>query len=241
MTCESARKLVEAFVDDELDASERVQFEGHLEGCSACAEERGRLLKLRADIRNDTLYYRAPAQMRDRIDAGLRRAERPGAVAWRVMAIAASIMLAVSLVWNVTQFRSRQDQLADYVLANHIRSLMGAHLMDVASADQHTVKPWFNGKLDFSPDVKDFAAEGFPLIGGRLDYMNGRAVAALVYRRRQHIINLFTWPAAGDTGRTNLARNGYQAIHWTQSGMEYWAVSDVSAGDLRQFEDLYRR
>lgn len=240
MNCESARNLEDAFLDDELDASARAQFEEHLAECGACAEEHGRLGELRTGIRNGALYYRAPAQLRDRISAHLRQVE-PGGGAWRRVAIAAAILLAVSLAWNAAQLRSRETQLADSVLASHIRSLMGTHLMDVASTDQHTVKPWFNGKLDFSPDVKDFAADGFPLIGGRLDYLNGRAAAALVYRRRQHIINLFTWPAAANPAGADVSRNGYQAIHWSQGGMEYWAVSDVSAGDLRQFEDLYRR
>ena len=140
-------------------------------------------------------YYRAPAGLRDRVRASVRQADiqdaRQSAAPWRWLAVAAAILLAVSAAWNIALFRSRtssSDSTAQNVLSSHVRSLMGTHLLDVPSSDQHTVKPWFNGKLDFSPDVRDFAAQGFPLIGGRIDYVDGHPVAALVYQRRQHII-----------------------------------------------------
>ena len=136
--------------------------------------------------------------------------------------------------------RSGGNALAEEVISSHIRSLLASHLLDVPSSDQHTVKPWFDGKLKFSPPVQDFTTQGFPLMGGRLDYINGREVAALVYHRNKHIINLFIAPS--ESGRTEAvqssAKDGYNVLHWARDGFEFWAVSDVSAGDLRAFADL---
>jgi mycothiol system anti-sigma-R factor len=238
MTCEAAENLVESYLDDELDASLAAQMREHLASCSSCAAAHAGQLELRAGIREQAPYYRAPDGLRDRITVALRQADRPAAGPWRWLALAASLLLAVSLAWNVAQFRAHDA--GETILASHIRSLMANHLLDVPSSDQHTVKPWFNGKLDFSPDVKDFAGQGFPLLGGRLDYLDGRPVAALVYQRRRHVINLFTWPSAESGGATELSRNGYRAIHWTSAGMTYWAVSDLGAGELRQFANLYQ-
>jgi anti-sigma factor RsiW len=126
--------------------------------------------------------------------------------------------------------------MAQQVVSSHIRSLQANHLSDIVSTDQHTVKPWFSGKLDFAPVVKDLAAQGFPLEGGRLDYLDNRPVAALVYKRRQHTINLFLWPTPGsDSGARTFSIRGYNLAHWTRSHMAYWAVSDVNAGDLAEF------
>jgi anti-sigma factor RsiW len=249
MTCESARDLVEQYIDDELDASLSWEMREHLAGCGRCTEAYSQMLDLRAAIRKEGTYYRASADFRKRVGAALERADRstravrPTTETWRWMGLAACFLLTVSLAWNVILLRSRQSgavAAAQEVITSHVRSLMGAHLTDVASSDQHNVKPWFNGKLDFSPDVKDFAAQGFPLIGGRLDYIDGHAAAALVYRRRQHIINLLTWPSTRNGDRSDVFRNGYRAIHWSTGGMTYWAVSDLNAAELRQFADLYQ-
>ena len=135
-----------------------------------------------------------------------------------------------------------QDALSEAVTTNHVRSLMASHLADVASTDQHTVKPWFAGKLDFSPPVVDLAAEGFALTGGRLDYLDGRTVAALVYRSGPHVINLFVWPTADAKVQAPAfsARQGYQLVHWAQGGMQAWAVSDLNAAELQNFASLLR-
>ena len=183
MRCESASGLVEPYLDDELDAALKAQVEEHLAVCRSCAETHAQLLELRAAIRTHAPYHTAPAHLRDRIRNTLPRAKPAGSRFWRPAAVAASVLLAASLAWNVVLWRphaSQPDLIAQQVLASHVRSLIGTHLLDVTSSDQHTVKPWFNGKLDFSPEVKDWSLQGFPLIGGRIDYLSDRPVAALV-------------------------------------------------------------
>ena len=242
MTCESARNLAGAYVDDELDATLGAQVREHIAGCDSCAELQTELLAMRGGIREHTPYYRAPADLRNRIRAAVRNEERQADGHWRWLALAAAILLAVSAAWNVSLLRSHSgggDAIAQNILSSHLRSLMGTHLLDVPSSDRHTVKPWFNGKLDFSPDVRDFTAQGFPLIGGRIDYVADRSVAVLVYGRRQHVINVFTWPSAATGGDKEIEHNGYHMIHWDRGGMAWWAVSDLNIGELRQFENLY--
>jgi anti-sigma factor RsiW len=243
MTCAPAKSLLEAYLDDELDAAQSAQVAEHLASCSSCAEIHSQLLELRAGIRAHAPYYRAPARLPGRIHRALRQAATDKAQPWRWIAIAASILLAVSLAWNVAAWRSHTSSglVAEDIFASHMRALTGTHLLDVPSSDQHTVKPWFNGKLDFSPDVRDFTAQGFPLIGGRIDYVADRMVAALVYQRRQHVIDLFTWPSTAPESGAELSRNGYHMVHWSAAGMAWWAVSDLSVAELRQFENLYRQ
>jgi anti-sigma factor RsiW len=203
-------------------------------------------------VRTYTPYFAAPEGLEKRIRGQLRR---PVSVqtrtvshhtfpAWRPIAVAASIVgLAIFTTMFVTMLRrpSETDTLAQQVVSSHIRSLMANHLADVPSSDQHTVKPWFNGKLDFSPPVKDLKPEGFPLTGGRLDYLDGRPVAALLYQRNRHVINLFVWPSSRpDSSPRALTIKGYNAIQWTQSGMTYWAVSDLNGRELNQFVVIQR-
>jgi len=249
MNCSS--DLIEAYMDGELDPSAKAAVEEHLSTCQACLEAHARFRKQSASIRAAAPYYPAPAHLQQSVREALRRAaanERPAAVSnmpWRWVAIAATVLLAVSISWNFRRPQgqtSERDLIAQNVLSDHIRSMIGTHLLDVPSTDQHTVKPWFNGKLDFSPDVKDFASQGFPLIGGRLDYLTGRTVAALVYRRRQHVINLFTWPSnSTPVDESHFSRNGYNAVHWTYRSMTCWAVSDIGMNELEQFKDLYEK
>src|SRR5208282_6944617 len=170
---------------------------------------------------------------------------RRSAIAWFSvpLALAAAFVVVLGLVFlyqGATIDRSRGNALANEVMSSHLRSLLATHLLDVPSTDQHTVKPWFDGKIKFSPPVRDFADQGFRLIGGRLDYINGREVAALVYQRRLHIINLFIWPSESglNTAAESFATNGYNVLHWERDGFAFWAVSDVSAGDLTAFADL---
>jgi anti-sigma factor RsiW len=161
---------------------------------------------------------------------------------WRPLALAASLAVVAFGSWNLALRHSASETLADGVLASHIRSLMPGHLTDVLSSDQHTVKPWFNGRLDFSPPVYDFAGRGYPLLGGRLDYVDGRAVAALVYGRRQHLINVFLWPARrGAAAPAAGSRQGYHLLHWTTADYTYWVVSDLGLAELQEFTRLVRQ
>ena len=165
----------------------------------------------------------------------------------QILAIAAMVILALSGVLSYSIFSARSqshndDLLAQEVVSSHVRSMMLNHLVDVPSSDQHTVKPWFNGKLDFAPEVKDLVDQGFPLVGGRLDYIDNRTVAALVYQRRKHSINLFIWPSTrSDQAEQQFSNHGYNIIHWTRSGASYWAVSDVNSADLGEFAKLVSR
>jgi anti-sigma factor RsiW len=249
MNC--SRDLIEAYLDEELDPGLRAAVEEHLSSCQACSETHSRFREQQASVRSSAPYYTAPAQLQQSVREAVRRAAANEGAAkarntpWRWLAIAASVLLAISVSWNVRRPQpgtAENDLVARNVLSDHIRSLIGTHLLDVPSSDQHTVKPWFNGKLDFSPVVKDFASQGFPLIGGRLDYLTDRTVAALIYRRRQHVINLFTWPAdSSPVTESRFSRNGYNVVHWTYGGMTCWAVSDITISELEQFKGLYEK
>ncbi|HTB13535.1 MAG TPA: hypothetical protein VK752_18275 [Bryobacteraceae bacterium] len=219
MNCEIARAMM---------ANNDPGLAEHLRSCQSCM------------IRTHARYYEAPAGLEEKIRLRLRK-EAPAALPWRWMAIAASVLLVASLTWNLSMLRSRVDPeqaLASDVVSAHIRSLAGTHLLDVPSSDHHTVKPWFNGKLDFSPAVKD--VDGFPMLGGRLEYLEGHPAAALVYSRRNHTINVFTWPSAPGKG-VEETQNGYHAESWYSDGMAFWAVTDLNEEELRQFVALYRK
>jgi anti-sigma factor RsiW len=243
-----SRELIEGLVDGELDPAMKAEVEEHLAGCRDCSKALAQIRERQAAIRSSAPYYNAPVTLEQSIRDALRRASFGESkmegrnVPWRLLAMAASVLLVCSLGWNITQLYTRapeQEILAQNVLSSHVRSLLGTHLLDVVSTDQHTVKPWFNGKTDFSPVVKDFAPQGFPLIGGRMEYLSGRTVAALVYQRRKHIINLFTWPSvASDAKESRVSRNGYNELQWVDAAMTYWAVSDLGLADLQQFKEL---
>ena len=199
-------------------------------------------------IARDATYYRAPDGLRERLRAklaGEAQEHTRETQWWRWGGMAASFVIAGLLTWNGVLLQSRggqEERLASEVTTAHIRSLMNeAHLNDVASSDRHTVKPWFQGKLDFAPNVVDLAESGFPLTGGRLDYLNGRAVAALTFKHRLHTINLFEWPAAktGDEAPEALSRQGYSILCWRRAGIQYWAITDGALSDLQQFAKLY--
>ncbi len=248
MSCDYTRTVLHGYVDGELDATRAAEFERHLESCRECAVALGGEESLRSSLQHSGLYESAPIALRKKIRAGLDAATAPAPSlripAWQWISVAAAMLIVASVSWyawpRIQNSASSSPFTAAEVIDAHIRSLQPGHLTDVASTDQHTVKPWFNGKLAFVPPVKDFADEGFPLIGGRLDVLAGQNVAALVYSRRKHIINVFVLPTKEPD--TNIhppgLRQGYQWRHWRHQGMEYCAVSDVSDSDLYELAQL---
>ena len=250
MTHPSFEAQVDAYLDGELAAVDARELEAHLARCAECARFRDARLALRAAIAAEVPAFEAPAALRSRVRTALEAAARPRApyrlsprTVWRTLALAASLAIVALGTWTLSLRYASGATLADAVLASHIRSLMPGHLTDVVSSDQHTVKPWFNGRLDYSPPVHDFAGQGFPLLGGRLDYVDGRTVAVLAYGRRQHLINLFLWPAArGASGGAKTGdRQGYHLLHWTTPDYKYWVVSDLAAAELRDFARLVQQ
>ena len=246
MTCEQVQELIHPYIDSELDFLKNMEIEGHLGECDGCRSEHQQHSNVRALVQGGAQYFRAPEILRKRIEKQVKLAPRLRSLSWRWLATAAAVILTLSGVWMMLLTRSQsqtENLLAQEIVSSHVRSMMLNHLVDVPSSDQHTVKPWFNGKLDFAPDVEDFAGQGFPLVGGRLDYVNNRTVAALVYQRRKHSINLFIWPSPGATDQSTqqLSINGYNIIYWTRSGASYWAVSDVNSADLSEFANLVSR
>ena len=261
MQCDRARDDLSAFLDGELAEPQARELGAHLQQCPACAE-------LLADYRRFSRHLRiagrepVPDAMPARVHATLIEAEashmpadvvaawpaqvlrpsRSAVQSWmRQAASLAAVCLLSSLgTWLVLTERAGQTALERDVLAAHVRAMLQDSPVQVASSDQHTVRPWFNGRLEFSPDVKDLVAEGFPLAGGRLDYIDGRRVAALVYRRRLHAINVFMWPSPGgaDSAPVLTVRNGYNLLRWTRGGVAYWATSDLNAGELRELQAL---
>jgi len=258
MQCERARELLSPYLDGELSAPEHRAVAEHIETCRACAQEVAELRRIGRTIAESgreplpkglALQVRAalaraaesepggtrplPAEtLVGGLSHGLGRHLRQAAV------IAVACVLSALATWWVTSTAGREQRLERDVLAAHVRSLLQESPIQVASSDAHTVKPWFAGRLDFSPEVKDLSAEGFPLLGGRLDYVGGRRVGAVVYKRRLHTINVFMWPSTGEAAARLVTRNGYHVLTWSRGGIAYWAVSDVSAGDLRQLQSL---
>jgi mycothiol system anti-sigma-R factor len=243
--CREVEERIATYLDGELEASEASEVARHLEGCAACSALRERHQALRAAVLADLKRYRAPDTLRMRVRVAVRAAA-PGGVTrrpvWRWAAVAASAVLVVAGTWKIASDRATATLLTEEILGAHVRSLMPGHLTDVTSSDQHTVKPWFDGKLDFAPPVTDEASKGYPLLGGRLDYVGGRPVAALVYGRRLHRINVFVWPDGKGreptSGISRAERNGYNLYRWTSGGMAFWAASDLNSSDLDDFVRL---
>ncbi len=244
MDCEQTRRLLDAYLDGELDLVRNLDIEQHLATCSECSIIYRNRQTLRTSMNQPGIYYEAPSLLQKRIQRSLKPdtplTGRIPSLRWLMVAAMIVVVFVAGTVW--TNLQTSSDPLAQEALASHLRSLMANHLEDVASTDQHTVKPWFDGKLDFSPPVVDLASDGFPLIGGRLDYFDNRSVAALVYQRKKHIINLFIWPASTPNASavSSATLQGYQLLHWTALGMNFWAVSDVSAVDLQTFVQRFQ-
>jgi anti-sigma factor RsiW len=248
VNCELTQSVLHGYVDGELDAARAADFERHLLSCPECIAALETQETLRTSIQRAGLYERAPAALRVKLAAEIvapaptafRAALRPSP--WRWLALAAALLLAATLTWKLLPGLHGDSSEAAYASAMvdaHLRSLQPGHLEDVVSTDQHTVKPWFDGKLDFAPPVRDFAGDGFPLQGGRLDVVRGRTVAVLVYGRRKHVINVFIWPTTqSDTQPQSGSQLGYNWVGWRKGGMELCAVSDVNASDLDALRQL---
>lgn len=248
--CRQSSLLLHPYLDDELDAVRAAEFEQHLEQCRECAGQVAAQRSLRAALRSSDLYANASPALARRIRSDIREAtEKPSLLAnlafWRWLAAAAAMALVLLVFWRVAPRLvgpSDEQALTAEVVDSHVRALLPGHLTDVASTEQHTVKPWFEGKLDYAPPVRDFSEAGYPLVGGRLDVLNGKTVAALVYGRRKHVINLYVWPAKGpDSQEASISRQGFNLVHWRRAGMNFWAVSDVSREDLELLAQMLRR
>ena len=260
MICSDTQRLLDAYLDNELDLRGALEVEEHIGRCPVCGAEETSLRGLQEDARANLTRYAMPPGLEARLRAAIqsekgpspaaapsapdRTARRPRrALRWAALAPAAAaaalLVVAAPRLWP----QQTESSVADAVVAAHVRSLLANHLTDVASSDQHTVKPWFQGKLDYSVSVTDWVAQGFPLVGGRLDYVEDTPAAALVYKRNQHVVNLFVWPSkrGGDEPLQRLSRRGYNAYCWAKDGMHYWAVSDLNEGELQQFIELVRR
>jgi mycothiol system anti-sigma-R factor len=249
VSCDQVQNQLHGYLDGELDALSAASFEKHLETCPDCKESLAAEEALHQSIQKADLYERAPESLRKSV---LGNAQQLPAVRsfpaarvspWRWLAVAAVLLLGVSIGWRQLQIgRGPSDarlMAASFVDA-HLRSLQPGHLTDVESTDQHTVKPWFDGRIDFAPPVRDFANEGFPLLGGRLDVAGGKTVAALVYARRKHIINVFAEKAQSETQWNGAGEaQGYHWLAWQQNGFSFCAVSDVAPSDLAQLQQLF--
>ena len=254
MNCDDARLLIHGHLDGELDLASDLEVERHLRECPRCAREFAGLRAMRARLKDEEFRFETPAELKEKIRyvipaSAHRRADaypsRRGPWVGRATRFAVSMAIGAMLALVIVPhaFGPNADQgVAGEVVASHVRSLMPGHLMDVVSTDQHTVKPWFNGKLDFSPPVTDFAKDGFPLVGGRLDYIEGRPVAALVYQRGKHVINVFMWPAAGEATSAERidTQHGYHVEQLMVTGMNCWVVSDLNPQELDKFAGLLR-
>jgi anti-sigma factor RsiW len=247
MTCDEAEILLHALIDGELDAGHALEVEAHIADCPACAAEFAAYRQMSRVIAGADLRYTAPPALRRRIEASLPQPQQPQqapnrrsvlrgfALGSAVSAIAATGLFAIVL-------RSDDEQrIESEVVSAHLRSLQAGHLIDVVSTDQHTVKPWFNGKLDVSPPVIDLTAQGFTLIGGRLDYVDARAIGAVVYKRRAHVINLFVAQTANTERHAAKIETiqGFNIRSWSDRGLNYWAVSDVGADELAEFGEKF--
>lgn len=237
--CGALHLLIQADVDGELEPAEAAKVAAHVERCPACAEVQAQLVALSARL-CEIPRHRPPEPLRKAIRETLaNRSPKAGIGRWRPAAGGAGVALAAALA--LFAILPRGDAMPDWIVAAHIRALQPDHLVDVVSSEQHTVKPWFTGRLPFAPPVRDLSAQGFSLAGGRLDYLPGNTAATLVYKRRQHVIDLFIWPADHEDRDSGAGvREGYNYVRWRAGGMAFWAVSDLNGKELAEFAALWQ-
>ena len=240
--CVDQELLIGGLVDGELDAANVAMVEAHVARCEGCREELERLHALRSLLGSPGVRHELPPGLEKRIRAHpeLRREEGRGRwlPGWLAPGLAGA--LAASLAFIAFVPDGTQPVIDQEIVSSHVRSLQPGHLTDVQTTNQHIVKPWFNGRIDFSPPVPELAADGFPLAGGRLDSINGKTVAAIVYHRRLHTVNLFVWPAR-DRAERSFVKDGFSVIEWSRNGLRFAAVSDIPQGELREFAGLFVR
>jgi len=250
MDCTDTLSRLDAYLDQELDPPGIMAIDRHLAACAACQQAFAAQSALQSGIRRHATYYNAPERLKERIRAGIG-SPRPS-FGWQwpkfpQLQLGAAMAAAAVVSWiaAVEYTAPREDELImEQVVSGHARSVVTNHVADVASTDQHTVKPWLSGKLDFSPPVNDLAGAGFPLLGGRVDYIGNRTVAALVYKHREHLIDVFVWPERKAARTTPIHRpsgQGYNVVHWTDAGLAFWAVSDLNAAEMKSFVEAYSR
>ncbi len=244
MDCEQAKILIDAYIDNELDIANSMQVEQHIRTCQSCSSAYKNYLVIQSALKDESMFFTPPPDLKAKITASIKSTEKKqtgfktSILGWRgaaaVFAVAAVILLIVILFRTPA---SQEEQVTEQIVNNHMRSLMPNHLTDVQNSDQHTVKPWFNGKLDFSPPVADLSTQGFTLIGGRIDFISGQPVAAIVYQRKSHYINLFFWFSDNKEDVTKKASvtRGYNVIRWVKGNRNYWAVSDINLTELDEF------
>ncbi|MBR1364400.1 anti-sigma factor family protein [Bradyrhizobium ottawaense] len=244
MTCDEARIMLHALLDGELDAGHAREVEAHIAGCPGCAAELAAQREMQRVLADTNLRYVAPTSLRNKIEASLPKPQpqpsRRSVLRGFAMGSAVSALAATGIVAIVLRQDDQQRILSEVVSA-HLRSLQAGHLTEVVSTDQHTVKPWFNGKLDVAPPVIDLTAQGFRLVGGRLDYIDARAIGAVVYKRRQHVINLFVAQTSSTEHQPPKTQTmqGFNCRRWGERGLNFWAVSDIGADELAEFVDKF--
>jgi anti-sigma factor RsiW len=263
MTCTEFEQGLDPYLDNEVNLEIAQEMQAHIEKCEACESLFADRITIRRCLQSPELRYRPAPDLQGRIHRALLseiRADNPSsspAIDWpswlrlpNWLLPAATGAAAVLIFWAGFAVLSSQisstgesgSGLAEQLVSNHLRSLVGNHLMDVVSTDQHTVKPWFAGRLSFSPPVFDFSDQGFKLIGGRLDYLGKNEIAAIVYQHRQHYINLFAWPSqAGQTQEIATQKEGYNLYGWTAQGLTLWAVTDAEPETLKSFVELVKQ
>ena len=245
MNCTDSRSRLHAYLDQELDLPGVLAIDEHLASCEACKTIFVQHFALRSGIRKHAVYYTAPDALKERIRGVNGVTPRGQQPRFQWFQLGAAVAAAALVSWIAAiQYNTPPEAefLAEQVIASHARSMLTTRLADVSTSDEHTVKPWLSSKLDFSPPVTDLTGAGFPLVGGRLDYLGNRPVAALVYGHSQHVINLFVWPDRG-SGRSlpmqSMSKHGYNVLHWINGGMAFWAISDLNATEMKTFAEAY--
>jgi anti-sigma factor RsiW len=251
MDCGQARDLMDGYTDGELDPVTASAIERHLQTCAACKQAYAQQSALRGLVRHHAAYYTAPAALTNRIREqtaalGARVVVDKRTPRWQWLPLVTAVAATAVVTWIAAtlqiQTAASDERMTQEVIAGHARGVLTNHLVDVASSDRHTVKPWLSARLDFSPPVVDLASAEFPLVGGRVDYLDNRPVAALVFHHRQHVITLFVWPEAGSGGAAPVetsSKQGYNVLHWTDAGMTFWAISDLNTPEVKAFAQAY--